>query len=141
MKEQKNIKNKISIWECVCPKCGNNGDFELPQGVIPKYCSRCGSEADYREVAGYETGENKKTPQEIYQEELVKLCSPIIEFLKQQSHPYHAVLIKEESVELLETKQYIPQTRIQEVDKKCDINLMIDGKEMSKLLINRCLFI
>ena len=109
MSEQKNIKNKISIWECVCPKCGNNGDFELPQGVIPKYCSRCGSEADYREVAGYETGENKKTPQEIYQEELVKLCSPIIEFLKQQSHPYHAVLIKEGSVELLETKQYIPQ--------------------------------
>ena len=65
MKEQKNIKNKISIWECVCPKCGNNGDFELPQGVIPKYCSRCGSEADYREVAGYETGENKKTPQDV----------------------------------------------------------------------------
>ena len=63
--EQKNIKNKISIWECVCPKCGNNRDFELPQGVIPKYCSRCGSEADYREVAGYETGENKKTPQDV----------------------------------------------------------------------------
>ncbi|WP_317327368.1 hypothetical protein, partial [Turicibacter sanguinis] len=83
----------------------------------------------------------EKTPQEIHQEELVKLCSPIIEFLKQQSHPYHTVLIKEDGIELLETKQYIPQTIIQEVDKKCDINLMIDGKEMSKLLINRCFFI
>ena len=47
---------------------------------------------------------DKKTPQEFNQEELIKLCSPIIEFLKKQPHPYHTILIKEESVELLETK-------------------------------------
>ena len=46
----------------------------------------------------------EKTPQEFNQEELIKLCSPIIEFLKKQPHPYHTILIKEESVELLETK-------------------------------------
>ena len=55
----------------------------------------------------------EKTPQEIHQEELVKLCSPIIEFLKKQPHPYHTLLIKEEGFELLETKQYIPQAKIQ----------------------------
>lgn len=47
---------------------------------------------------------DKKTPQEFNQEELIKLCSPIIEFLKKQPHPYHTILIKEESVGLLETK-------------------------------------
>ena len=51
----------------------------------------------------------EKTPQEFNQEELIKLCSPIIEFLKKQSHPYHTVLIKEEGVEWLETKIRIPQ--------------------------------
>ena len=67
MSENKDIKNKISIWECGCPMCGNVETFEWPQGVIPKYCSRCGSEADYHEVAGYEVADNKKnTPKGVY---------------------------------------------------------------------------
>lgn len=81
--------------------------------------------------------ENKKTPQDVRdQGELIKLCLPIIEFLKKQSHPYHAVLIQEEGVELLETKQYISQTRIQEGNKMSEITIMVDGKEMSKHLLD-----
>ena len=53
--------------------------------------------------------DKEKTPQEFNREELIKLCSPIIEFLKKQPHPYYSILIKEEGVELLEAKTYIPQ--------------------------------
>ncbi len=52
---------------------------------------------------------NEKTPQDVQnQEELIKLCLPIIEFLRKQQHPYHTILIKEEGIKLLETKIRIP---------------------------------
>lgn len=57
MIENKNIKHKIVIWECECTNCGDKRNIELPQELTPRYCTQCGNEANYREVAEDETGE------------------------------------------------------------------------------------
>ena len=44
-------------------------------------------------------------------ENLIKLCEPIMEFLSSEVHPHHQIIIKEGSVELLETQIYYPTTK------------------------------
>lgn len=44
--------------------------------------------------------------------ELEGLSVPIVEFLKQQPHPHHTVLITEQGVTLLETKLFVPTKEV-----------------------------
>lgn len=67
---------KISLWKCECTNCGDARSIKITQGLTPRYCSQCGSETNYQEVAENEAGENKKTPQEIHQEEFGYFVSP-----------------------------------------------------------------
>ena len=49
----KQINRKISVWECECANCWDKRSIEVPQELTPRYCTQCGSETEYHEVAGY----------------------------------------------------------------------------------------
>ncbi|MFQ7058661.1 MAG: hypothetical protein ACLRQX_08775 [Turicibacter sanguinis] len=52
---------KISLWKCECTNCGDARSIKITQGLTPRYCSQCGSETNYQEVAENESGEKKNS--------------------------------------------------------------------------------
>lgn len=42
---------KILVWAYDCANCGKVGIIEAFEGATPKYCSKCGSKAEYRLVS------------------------------------------------------------------------------------------
>ena len=50
MNGNKRIKCRFVIWKCECANCGDKRSIEVPQELTPRYCTQCGSEANYHKV-------------------------------------------------------------------------------------------